>query len=233
MLINQNEMLEEPIWVKIPSLSEMLKALPCLVYCKTGEFIGQTNSQILSAEEIAKANRLLPELRKNYIDSHVILRQVLAHFTGLQADKLVISNLIQGKPFLQNHQLKFNLSHTKNAFLIAVSDLEIGVDMEEIQNEIDFNGIMDYAFSRSDKLFCQEHELPVAFTRIWTLKEAYLKAIGTGLSEKMTEMNITGSESILNKDGFRFNTFVCPGNEIGSIVGYQGLDGLMFLELIQ
>ncbi|MFZ4548426.1 MAG: 4'-phosphopantetheinyl transferase family protein [Bacteroidales bacterium] len=232
MLINQNEMLEEPIWVKIPDLSKIPRSLPCLVYCKTGEFIGQTKSQILSAEETAKANRFLPELRKNYIDSHVILRQVLSHFTGLQSDKLVISNLIQGKPFLQNYLLKFNLSHSKNVFLIAVSEQEIGVDIEEIQSDLDFDGIMDYAFSRGDKSFCLEHDLPATFTRIWTLKEAYLKAIGTGLSEKLTEMDFTGSESVLNKDGFRFHTFVCPGNEIGSVVGSHDLDGLMFFELL-
>ena len=225
-------MLGKQNWVKIPTINKIPNHFPCLVYCKTGEILGETNSEILTAEEIAKADKLLPGLKNNYVISHVLLRQVLAHFTGIDPDKLLISNLLQGKPFIQNHQIKFNLSHSKDAVLIAISDMEMGVDMEEIKSDIDFDGIMEYAFSQSDKLFCKMHDLPVAFTQIWTLKEAYLKTLGIGLSIKLKDIDLTGKESALIKGGFYSQTFVCPANEIGSIVGIQDLDALQFFELV-
>jgi phosphopantetheinyl transferase len=225
-------MVEVRTWVKIPDLSEMPKVLPCLVYCKPQGDIGQAKSWILSLPELAKADSLLPQSRRIYCAAHVVLRLVLAHFTGIAPEILAIANLVESKPFLPNHTLKFNLSHTENAFLIAVSNQEIGVDIEEIQKDLDFEGIMDFAFSESDKMLCDKHDLPNAFTQMWTLKEAYTKAIGTGLSENLSEINISGPKSVLNQDGYCSSTFICPGNEIGSVVCGQDLTGLLFFELL-
>jgi 4'-phosphopantetheinyl transferase len=225
-------MLEKRTWVKIPDLGEIPTDLPCLVYCKTRGNIWQSKSKILSEKEMNKADSLLPGLRRDFIGSHILLRQVLAQFTKLQPEKLLIGNLMQGKPFLKNHPLKFNFSHSYDSILVAVSDKEIGIDIEEIQRDLDFNGIMDFAFSQTEKLFCLKQDLPGAFTQIWTLKEAYLKAIGIGLSEKLAEIELIGPTSVLSRDGLYCRTFICPGNEIGSVVGIQDLDGIIFYELL-
>jgi phosphopantetheinyl transferase len=223
---------EKSRWVKIAALEAIPEGLPCLIYCKTGNFQVQSQSPALSDPEMDRANRLLPEFRKNFVASHVLLRHVLAFFTGLPIESLDLGVLHQGKPVLQNHGMHFNLSHCADALAIAVSGHEIGVDIEEKRPDIDFEGMMDYAFSVADRLFCQKQDLPTAFTQIWTLKEAYLKAVGTGLCENLTEIDLTGPNSILKKNGYNSLTFCCPNQEIGSIVSKQDLAGLNFFEWV-
>ncbi|MBO5963840.1 MAG: 4'-phosphopantetheinyl transferase superfamily protein [Bacteroidales bacterium] len=90
----------------------------------------------------------------------------------------------KGKPFfLYNDTLHFSISHTKSHIAIAIHDKEIGIDIESLRKcnlslvERFFNPLeSDYISSQPKE---QQSEV---FTRIWTLKEAFVKQQGTGIA---------------------------------------------------
>lgn len=101
---------------------------------------------------------------------------------GLYADKIALTEY--GKPYLpQVPGFHFSLSHSGNMALCAVSDMEIGCDIE-VPRGFD-PAIARRFFHPAEKewLFSQpEAEQSSAFFRLWTGKESFMKALGLGLS---------------------------------------------------
>ncbi len=95
-----------------------------------------------------------------------------------------------GKPYLKNNELYFNISHSKEYIVIAVSDKEIGVDIEHLT----FNE------KTADRICTKEERKKVKtdldFTKIWTKKEAYIKKIGMGLEYGMKNVDTTKIDNI-------------------------------------
>ena len=142
--------------------------------------------QTLSDEERARAARFVMEKHRDlYIAGRARLRRVLARYIGRRADAVPLRVAPEGKPELEG--LPFNLSHTGALAALAVvrggGRWRIGVDIEAIRPTKD--GLADYAFSEAERAALAA--LPAnsaqdaAFFAGWTRKEAYLKAIGSGL----------------------------------------------------
>lgn len=94
-----------------------------------------------------------------------------------------------GKPFLKNGALEFNLSHTGNLAVIALGPRHLGVDVESLESPGPDNRpwrlLARRYFSNPEKeylLSLKEAEQPAAFLKIFTLKEATVKASGEGLA---------------------------------------------------
>lgn len=85
-----------------------------------------------------------------------------------------------GKPMLRSGAKCFNLSHSGDYAALAVADTPIGVDIELIQ-PFD-RQIVDECFTAQERLWLRERETDAAFFKLWTAKEAVMKAIGMGLS---------------------------------------------------
>lgn len=84
-----------------------------------------------------------------------------------------------GKPFLENG-IAFNFSHTKNIVGIAVSENEVGLDIQ--YHKLPYNERLIERFHPNEQLWLhQQVDIPKAFYQLWTRKEAFLKAIGTGI----------------------------------------------------
>ncbi|HEY0827258.1 MAG TPA: 4'-phosphopantetheinyl transferase superfamily protein [Bacilli bacterium] len=97
-----------------------------------------------------------------------------------------------GKPSLIGRtEMQFNLSHSGDWIVCAVSSNPIGIDVEKI-NVVDLS-IANRFFSKEEQtaLFSrsEEEKLPY-FYELWTLKESYIKAIGKGLSEPLNQFTI-------------------------------------------
>jgi 4'-phosphopantetheinyl transferase len=92
----------------------------------------------------------------------------------------------KGKPYLPRCDIHFNLSHSGDWALLAVAKAElIGVDVEAVSTARDLIGIAENYYHPHE--FAQLQMLAGAaqndlFYRLWTLKEAFLKATGTGIS---------------------------------------------------
>ena len=147
--------------------------------------------ETLSKEENKRADRFLHDIHRNrYLVSHLQLRKILAQYLGAQPRELQFNTNEFGKPFLSASSnyvgINFNLSHSNERMLLGVvRNANIGVDLEEIRPESATLDIAERFFSarENDQLRnLSRPEQVEAFFNCWTRKEAYLKAIGFGLS---------------------------------------------------
>ena len=139
---------------------------------------------LLSNLEREKAKKFInPEHSAKYIFAHARKRQVLATYCNIPAQELVFDLNGYGKPSLM-HGPHFNLSHSGDIVALAVcTDCPIGVDVEKYRS---FDqGIITRFFSKYEQRALSSYsgtDLSVAFFRVWTRKEATIKALGFGLS---------------------------------------------------
>lgn len=156
------------------------------------------SEQTLAPDERSKAERFHFERdRARFIAARGQLRMILGRYAGIDASVLEFSYGPRGKPSLVQRSeagaLKFNLSHSGELALVGVAqDRDIGIDIEAI-NHLDAEGIADHFFSAREKAALQA--LPVAdrleaFFDYWTCKEAYVKAIGDGLSRPTESFDV-------------------------------------------
>ena len=121
--------------------------------------------------------------RKTRLYAHVAVKIIVGKKLGLSPEKINISYLPNGKPYIENSPLKFNVSHTDKAFAISVSENETGVDIEKIRH-VDMK-LCDRFFTESEREYVSAGENPddlkKRFFHVWTRKEAYLKCTGEGI----------------------------------------------------
>lgn len=147
--------------------------------------------QILSPQEQQKAERFrFQKDRQSYIVTHAMLRKILGNYTASDPAKLEFILNEYGKPSLAENpkEIYFNLSHCSGLSALAFTvKSEIGIDIEKIDPEFDFDLIAKAHFSDAENSFI-DHEPPESrkrFYTVWTRKESLLKAIGTGIAENL------------------------------------------------
>lgn len=151
---------------------------------------------LCSEEEKVQQNRFLKkEDQQNYLVSRGLLRWVLAQYLeDISSKDIIFRKGRFGKPFIDNLgnvPIQFSLSHTKNlAVLAVVLEEDIGIDIESTEREMDDLSIALNFFSPNEyKHLCNlpSDQFKAEFVKIWTLKEAYLKACGTGLTTPLNQ----------------------------------------------
>lgn len=202
---------------KIASCQDIL-----LVYGTSRPEDIQLMSRILTPEELMLCGKLRHEPQKNtWISCHVALRKMLADFMVMDPRDIDIRKNKFGKPYLQDSDLFFNISHTNSAFLLAFNQGgKLGVDLEILSGDEDLPSLIDYAFSNDETEYCMNGgDISARFLEIWTLKEAFLKYSGIGLTDYLRSINIFGTEqNELRSLNLNFSTVTCPNNETCSIV---------------
>ncbi len=103
----------------------------------------------LSADESQRAARFhFPVDRNRYTVAHRCLRAILACYLNCEPAQLCFSTNDYGKPALEGHDLEFNLSHSGNFALIAVTrGHKVGVDVEHIRANLDLELLAERFFS--------------------------------------------------------------------------------------
>ncbi len=161
---------------------------------------------MLSADEIEKINSFIFEKdRLICLVSRVLLRLSLSFYSSCKTpEKWAFSREKHGKPYLVGNgsdELKFNLTHSGNFVCCAVTAAgEVGVDIETTTFIKDVDGVVNRFFAAEEKAFFKtlaEHEKQPYFFRLWTIKEAYVKALGVGMSVPFDSFCIN-AESISN-----------------------------------
>ena len=154
----------------------------------------------LDKEELARWQRYLYDRpRREFALCRAALRYSLCRRLGCENKQLSIVAADHGKPYaLVNSQLvpiSFNVSHSGYHGLIAFTQGQqrLGVDVEARSRWRDFDGIAEMVFGPNERAeIASENGLAKAhlFFRFWTLKEALVKALGTGLSIDLTAFEI-------------------------------------------
>ena len=150
----------------------------------------------LAPEERDRAGRFHCErLQRHFVAGRGFLRYVLARYVGLKPEELRFAYNSYGKPALEGERLEFNMSHSHEVALVAVTrDAAVGVDVEHIRADFASEEIATRFFSHLEvETFgsLPEEERVAAFFRCWARKEAYIKAIGKGLSQPLDGFDVT------------------------------------------
>ncbi|MCQ3830855.1 4'-phosphopantetheinyl transferase superfamily protein [Microbulbifer elongatus] len=153
---------------------------------------------LLSEDERARQQRYRSsDARHQFLLSRVLLRRVLGSISGERPRSLQFHVAKSGKPQLvQEPELRFSLSHSGQWIALTVScETDIGVDIEQPVRPRNFLGIANQYFHPDEQSLLTSSPpelLPVHFYRLWTMKEAFFKSRGTGLSEGLSRINLAG-----------------------------------------
>ncbi len=189
----------------------------------------QQFGKMLSDDELSRADRLyFQQHRQRFIAGRGILRTILSRYLGVAPQELQFNYEAFGKPVLAEQfsasQLWFNLSHCQGMALCAVArDRTIGIDLEYTRPVSDVLVLAQQFFSQSE--YALMRSLPPnlkqeIFFRLWTCKEAYLKATGAGISQlQQIEVNLSPNESakLKNVSDWSLLEFVPARNSVAAI----------------
>jgi 4'-phosphopantetheinyl transferase len=148
--------------------------------------------QTLAPEELAKAGQFRFELDRNrYTVAHGALRTILACYLQTTPCDPVFRYSPQGKPELAGGGVRFNMSHSYDLALCAISHTRVGIDVERVGDGDDEEVVR--CFSPRGLRFLEALPQPArrrAFFRGWTRKEAYSKARGEGLKSGLHNFEV-------------------------------------------
>lgn len=154
---------------------------------------------IMSAEERERAQKFIRG-KDEYIASRWLLRRVLAEYLQQPAETLVFSRGKKGKPYIADHSLQFNLSHSGHWALLGLAQgMELGVDIEQVRDTRDLLGIANNYYHPDELTQLRQRQGDDQihfFYQLWTLKEALLKAMGVGISAGLENLNFTIGDDI-------------------------------------
>ena len=156
-------------------------------------------ASVLNEAEREKTARFRTlDLQQRYSRCRSALRLILGRYVNQAASELAFNYGQYGKPELQGHRLQFNLSHSGDHALIAVSHHTLGIDLEWMSRKnTDLDGMIEMVCHPTEKtllLQLPEQDKANAFYRLWTQKEAYCKMSGLGLQQAMPAVQLTATD---------------------------------------
>lgn len=174
-----------------------------LISC--GPSIGSDCSGVLSPDERERANRFHRDVDRNRFRAvHTAMRMILAEYLNVGPQEVLFSSAAGVKPQLDTRfsgaGIQFNLSHSSELALLAVAKgARVGVDIEWIKPEFPTDEVATRFFSAAEVAVLNTlpaDERVEAFFSCWTRKEAYVKALGEGLSVPLDSFDVAfGSQS--------------------------------------
>jgi len=155
---------------------------------------------LLSDAERQRASRFVFDRdRDRFIVARARLRQLLGARLGTRPESVALVYGAHGKPalapWLADSDLRFNLSHCDDVTLYAFSrGHEIGIDVEAVRVMPDADAIAARFFSHREQQAyraLEPRDRPLGFFQCWTRKEAFVKAIGDGLSYPLDRFDVS------------------------------------------
>ena len=146
---------------------------------------------LASAERKSRADRYLK--REDSIRC-VVAEALLRLIPGFSSEALTKTS--SGKPYLKEHEsLHFNISHSGRWVVIAWGDSPLGIDVEQLQMDGGKETIARRYFRSDEQAYvfsAQGEDRAKRFFRVWTMKESYLKYLGTGIDRPLNSFSALG-----------------------------------------
>ncbi|MEA3188612.1 MAG: 4-phosphopantetheinyl transferase [Chthoniobacter sp.] len=141
---------------------------------------------LLSPDETARADRFrFPEHQDRFVAARGTLRLILSKYLGDAPQVLSFRYNDAGKPYIPGFPLHFNLSHSGSEMLLAVGSQAVGIDLEQVRNDLDVIDLAraHFALDEIDELLSLATENRTRrFFEAWVSKEALAKALGVGIT---------------------------------------------------
>lgn len=151
---------------------------------------------LLSPDERQRALRFRFEKhRAHFALTRATLRRLLASYLSVSPREISFCYSGHGKPGLSESPLEFNVSHTEGMAVFGFTrGRRIGVDLERIRGDFQLDEVAERFFSAAERSALADlpaGERHTAFFRVWTRKEAYIKARGEGLSHPLDQFDVS------------------------------------------
>ena len=140
--------------------------------------------------------------------AYQLLKEGLQKEYGLTGNPIFEYNE-HGKPSIVGHpEIYFNLSHCKEAVVCAISDKPVGVDVESHREFSE--SLINYTMNDEEKAEIRKsHNVAAAFIRLWTMKEATSKLIGTGITHDVKSLIDTKKYKYTTVERQRYTYTIC------------------------
>jgi 4'-phosphopantetheinyl transferase len=192
--------------MECPSLAELTDAA-YVVYARPERVLAVTPRQQLAtllddAERARHARFMFREDADIFLVAHALTRNLLGSMLGYTPESLQFAASERGRPELAGSAadsgMRFNLSHTHGLVACAITRMvDVGVDVEQCTRKVELLSVAQRVFSPLE--LRELHALDGAaqrerFFQLWTLKEAYVKAIGKGLAGPLQAISFFPAE---------------------------------------
>ena len=153
--------------------------------------------KLLSPDEKNRAQKFrFAEDKRNYIVARGILRSLIGKYLNINPAQISFQYNEFGKPKIaDNNPLHFNISHSRNIALFGFTNkMNVGVDVEWVNPNIEVKDIASSFFSTNEilkLLALPEKQQALGFFNCWTRKEAFIKAVGEGLSFPLDKFEVS------------------------------------------
>lgn len=202
----------------------------------------------LSRSDLARYRKMRSaERRQHFLVGRSLIRHALSQYANVPASSWRFVSNEHGRPAVDwprtCRNIHFNLSHTPGLIAMAVSLIpEIGIDVENVDRPVEISDIAEMVFTSRElhRLSRRSHQEREAFFELWTLKEAYIKARGTGFSlspQKFELANDNGRISLQCRadcepipERWQFNTFKNRNLQLAIAVGSRSVTQIRHLE---
>jgi 4'-phosphopantetheinyl transferase len=177
-----------------------------LWYCLADDVVSQPKliaacQRLLSQEELdGLARRRRPEVWAEFLVTRALVRATLSAYTTIPPSALRFSTDRRGRPKLDHRDvgmpLDFNISHTTGIVVLAVANAStIGVDVEPLDRDLNVIELLDAKiFNNAERRWILQEDGRRRFLHLWTLKEAWAKARGYGLSDRLCDAHFEVSD---------------------------------------
>jgi 4'-phosphopantetheinyl transferase len=150
--------------------------------------------QCLNNQEQIRANSYVRVVdAKRYIICRATLKRLLALYSNKSVVEIELQYRDNRKPFLTSDDLKpeFNVTHSGDLAMIAIGNDDVGIDLEMVENDFSYGEILDHFFSKAEINAIRTATAPRnLFYKLWTRKEALLKATGVGIINALNEVEV-------------------------------------------
>lgn len=198
---------------------------------------------VLSDEEVERYQRFhFDKDRHSYLVSHALLRYSLSLYADIPASKWEFAKSEHGKPALvlpaAMPAISFNLTHTEGlAACVVALDMACGIDAENRNRKSRLAAVANRMFADEETELLRKQDMQRHFFYYWTLREAYVKALGSGLSGSSKEfyfdVDLAGMSAMLchrdrrrvADDSWQFRLYE-PTSENVVSVAYRSSDPL-------
>jgi 4'-phosphopantetheinyl transferase len=190
-----NEMTRWPVGTAVPLLPPDELHVWCVRLARPPAAVSALFT-ILSSDEQARAAKFhFAEDRAHYVVGRATLRLLLGRYEGVEPTAVTFHYSLHGKPAMMGSDLRFNVSHAAGVALLAFArGHEVGVDVEAVRPLPDAHRVAKRFFAAAEYeayTAVPDAQKPHAFFNCWTRKEAFIKAIGEGLSCPLKSFEVT------------------------------------------
>lgn len=143
--------------------------------------------------------------KKRSVAGEMLAKKAIAEWCGVLAEEIMFSLDKNGKPFAENLNAEFNISHSGNLVVCAVDDNPVGIDVEQIRiidlkiakriyTDEELYYLFGFSPSDDDFYVLPDEGMLQRFFELWTAKEANLKYTGAGITENLKTLSVNSEK---------------------------------------